>query len=394
MSLVLDHISTSLGREQHLRDVDLTLAPGSFNVIVGRTLAGKSSLLRVIAGLDRPDTGRVVLDGEDITRTSVQQRPVAMVYQQFVNYPSLTVYENIASPLRLRKAEGIDARVRGLARTLRIEPYLDRLPGQLSGGQQQRVAIARALAKPASLLLLDEPLVNLDYKLREELREELRGILSEREVTVLYATSEPSEAMSLGGQVVLMHEGRAVQQAPTLEVYHRPATPTAARLFSDPPMNLLPARVRAGEAELPGGVRVPLPDHLSELSEREYVIGIRACDCFLDPLDRPSATLRGRVELSEISGAETFVYVRLGAQPGDDGGDGGDGDSRDSSDSGHSLDSFADEPAEATLIVEEEGVHHYELGADIEVHLDAARLIAFAPEHDDDAEPRLVASYQ
>src|SRR5262249_52551192 len=161
--------------------------PGSFNVVLGRTLAGKTSLLRLLAGLDHPTSGRILLDGRDITRTSVRKRSVAMVYQQFINYPSFTVRANIASPLRVRKAKDTDARGRALGAALGLEPLLERLPGQLSGGQQQRVAIARALAKDADLLLLDEPLVNLDYKLREGLRDELRTIFRARGSTVVYA---------------------------------------------------------------------------------------------------------------------------------------------------------------------------------------------------------------
>ncbi|HWU91332.1 MAG TPA: ATP-binding cassette domain-containing protein, partial [Kofleriaceae bacterium] len=147
MALVLEHVSKVVGEEHHLREIDLTIEPGSFNVVLGRTLAGKTSLLRLLAGLDRPTSGRIVKDGSDITRTPVRQRSVAMVYQQFINYPSFTVRENIASPLRVRNAQGIDERVRELGAMLGIEHLFDRLPGQLSGGQQQRVAIARALAK-------------------------------------------------------------------------------------------------------------------------------------------------------------------------------------------------------------------------------------------------------
>ena len=192
MALHLHNVCKHVADEVHLADVSLTIKPGSLTVLLGHTLAGKTSLLRIIAGLDRPTFGRISLAGKDITRTTVRQRSVAMVYQQFVNYPSFTVRQNIASPLRLMRASNIDERVQALAERLRIAPYLDRLPGQLSGGQQQRVAIARALAKGADFLLLDEPLVNLDYKLREQLRAELRAIFTERDMTVLYATSEPT----------------------------------------------------------------------------------------------------------------------------------------------------------------------------------------------------------
>ena len=171
-SMSLRAVSRLVGDELHLDDVSLTLDAGQLYVLLGQTSAGKTSLMRVMAGLDRPTEGKVMLGGSDVTQLSVRQRNVAMVYQQFVNYPSFTVYDNIASPLRLKgmRRADIDKRVRETAELLHIEKLLDRLPAELSGGQQLRCAIARALVKEAELLLLDEPLVNLDYKLREELR--------------------------------------------------------------------------------------------------------------------------------------------------------------------------------------------------------------------------------
>ena len=187
MSLSLEGITKKVGLETHVDNVSLSFEPGSRNVLLGRTLAGKTSLLRLMAGLDRPTSGRVLVNGKDVTGKSVRKRSIAMVYQQFINYPSLTVYKNIASPLKiagLEKAE-IDRRVREIAEMLHIENLMDRLPAELSGGQQQRIAIARALVKETELLLLDEPLVNLDYKLREELRAELQDIFERREAIVV-----------------------------------------------------------------------------------------------------------------------------------------------------------------------------------------------------------------
>ena len=357
MALVLEHVGKTVGKERHLAGIDLTIEPGSFNVVLGRTLAGKTSLLRILAGLDRPTSGRVVKDGKDITRTGVRERSVAMVYQQFINYPSFTVRENIASPLRVRKAPDADARVRELGAMLRIEQLFDRLPGQLSGGQQQRVAIARALAKDAELLLLDEPLVNLDYKLREGLRDELRAIFRARSTTVLYATTDPAEALALGGRTILMHEGRVIQHAPTLEVYHRPASAAAAMVFSDPPMSLFEVAVSKGAAQLGSGVPVPLPGYLKGLAEGDYRLGIRASDCSLRPREG-LVPVPGEVELSEISGSETFVYLRHDGAP---------------------------------FIVQENGVFHHELGAELTFYLDPEKLLAFQP---DRAGGALVASYR
>src|SRR2546430_3316215 len=172
MSVTLDHVTRTVDGIPAIRDVSLTLERGTLSVLLGPTLSGKTSIMRLLAGLDKPTTGRVLVDGKDVTGVDVRQRSVAMVYQQFVNYPSLTVYENIASPLRQGAkrvpAAEIDSQVREAARLLHIGNLLDRMPHQLSGGQQQRTAIARAIVKGADILLLDEPLVNLDYKLREE----------------------------------------------------------------------------------------------------------------------------------------------------------------------------------------------------------------------------------
>jgi glycerol transport system ATP-binding protein len=187
MGISLQDVDKIVGREIHLKNINLEFESGSRNVLLGRTLAGKTSLLRIMAGIDRPSHGKILIDGKDTTGLWVRKRSVAMVYQQFINYPSLTVYKNIASPLKVSgvpKAE-IDRRVRETAEMLHIDDLLDRLPAELSGGQQQRISIARALVKDAQLLLLDEPLVNLDYKLREELRIELQEIFERREAIVV-----------------------------------------------------------------------------------------------------------------------------------------------------------------------------------------------------------------
>ncbi|MES2541204.1 MAG: ATP-binding cassette domain-containing protein, partial [Pseudomonadota bacterium] len=181
MTLELQEVSRSVAGRAHIHPTDLTLKNGTMNVLLGPTLSGKTSLMRLMAGLDKPSTGRLVWEGRDVTGVKVQDRKVAMVYQQFINYPGLTVYENIASPLRLmgKQAAEIDKAVRQTAEMLRLTPMLTRKPLELSGGQQQRCALARALVKGAGLVLLDEPLANLDYKLREELRRELTDLFSE-----------------------------------------------------------------------------------------------------------------------------------------------------------------------------------------------------------------------
>ena len=261
MQLRLENLSKAVGAQTHIYPLDLDLAPG-INVLLGRTLAGKTTLMRLIAGLDQPTTGRVRVDGVDVTGVPVRERKLAMVYQQFINYPSFTVFDNIASPLKLEglpRAE-IEARVRQVAAKLHIDHLLERLPAALSGGQQQRTALARALVKNTNLILLDEPLVNLDYKLREEMRVELAALFADGRASVVYATTEPTEALLMGGHVAVLDSGRVIQHGRVGEVYRRPASTRVAAAFSDPPMNLFDARVEpAGAGPLGSACGSPCP---------------------------------------------------------------------------------------------------------------------------------------
>ena len=207
MELRLEGVGKKFGAQQWLYELSMDVRPGAVTVLLGATQAGKTSLMRIMAGLDVPSVGRVLVDGVNVVGVPVRERNVAMVYQQFINYPSMTVFDNIASPLKLRGEKNIAQRVNGLAEKLHIEMLLERFPAELSGGQQQRVALARALAKGAPLMLLDEPLVNLDYKLREELRDELTALFSTGDSTVIYATTEPGEALLLGGYTAVLDAG-------------------------------------------------------------------------------------------------------------------------------------------------------------------------------------------
>jgi glycerol transport system ATP-binding protein len=310
MQLTLERIEQRQGPQPFLYPMDIQLVPNAVTVLLGATLAGKTTLMRVMAGLDKPSQGRVLVDGQDVTGKSVRDRNVAMVYQQFINYPSLTVAQNIASPLKLRREANIDARVLALASKLHIEPFLQRLPAELSGGQQQRVALARALAKKAPLMLLDEPLVNLDYKLREELRDELSQLFAAGESTVVYATTEPTEALLLGGYTAVMDAGELLQYGPTNEVFRRPKSIRVARAFSDPPMNLLPGRAHAKGILLHDTLTLPMRTPAALLGDAaEVTVGLRASTLRVQA--RPGdVALPGRVELAEISGSDTFVHVR------------------------------------------------------------------------------------
>src|SRR3954462_11215911 len=259
MTVTLEHVTRSVDGIPTILDVSLTLDRATLSVLLWPTLSGKTSIMRLLAGLDRPTTGRVLVDGKDVTGVDMRQRSVAMVYQQFINYPSFTVYENIASPLRVQgkpRAE-IEKRGQEAARLLKLEPYLNRTPLQLSGGQQQRTAIARALVKGADLVLLDEPLANLDYKLREELRAELPRIFEASGAIFVYATTEPSEALLLGGDTICMWEGQALQAGQTSRVYRHPDTLRVAQVFSDPPLNLVDIRKKKDAVEYAGAISAP-----------------------------------------------------------------------------------------------------------------------------------------
>ncbi len=309
MELRLAGISHEVGAQTWLYPLSLDLVPRAVTVLLGATQAGKTSLMRLMAGLDAPTAGQVIADGRDVTGMPVRQRNVSMVYQQFINYPSMTVFDNIASPLKLRGEPGIAARVQELAARLHIEPFLKRLPAELSGGQQQRVALARALAKQAPLMLLDEPLVNLDYKLREELRDELSQLFAAGESTVVYATTEPTEALLLGGYTAVLDAGELLQYGPTTEVFHRPQSIRVARAFSDPPMNLVPGTAGDGGVVLATGAHIACrlppvqPARLASLT-----VGLRA-NALRVQQRGDDVALAGTVELAEISGSDTFVHV-------------------------------------------------------------------------------------
>jgi glycerol transport system ATP-binding protein len=349
VSLKLETVSKKVGKEVHIDGISLELSPGSLNVLLGRTLSGKTSLMRLIAGLDQPSSGRILFDGRDVTGLSVRKRDVAMVYQQFINYPSMTVFDNIASPLRRRRLDraDIDRRVRRMAEMLHIEPLLDRLPSELSGGQQQRTAIARALVKGARLLLLDEPLVNLDYKLREEMREELRDLFGDGRTLVVYATTEPVEALILGGHTAVLHEGRLVQFGPTLQVYGQPANTLSGAIFSDPPMNFIDAILSDDRVTLGDGTHLPLAAHDRRLPPGPCRIGIRATHLSVRRRSDLEVAITAQVELSEISGSESFIHLRHQG---------------------------------VALVAQEEGVHSYGLGDTIPIYIDPTRIFVFAPD--------------
>lgn len=346
MSVVAEQISLKVDGEDWLYPFDLALEPGSFTTVIGATRAGKTSLLRVLAGLATPTTGRLIVDGRDVTGLNVRKRSVGMVYQEFVNYPGKTVFENIAAPLRNAKesADAIRKRVGEVTEIVGISELLERYPLELSGGQQQRVAIARTIARKRALVLLDEPLVNLDYKLREHLRSEFRRIFTDSDTIAVYASSEPREALILCGDMLVMSEGRVIQHGPAVEVYARPETVTAARQISDPPMSIIPARMSVNGARrwLVHGEPIGAePAHTAELTEGDYQLGVYPHQL---STDRSRPGVHTVVDFVEVSGSNSFIYARAG---------------------------------DAMLAIKEKGVHGHRIGDAVQVNFDTAHMLVF-----------------
>jgi len=308
MAIELKAVSKHVGAETHIYETSLTFKSGLFNILLGTTRSGKTTLMRLMAGLEKPSTGEVWFDGSNVTGIPVQKRSVAMVYQSFINYPNFTVFNNIASPLKVAgvlKSE-LTHRVHQIADLLKLTPMLHRLPSELSGGQQQRTALARALAKGADLVLLDEPLANLDYKLREELREDLPKLFAGSGTTIVYATSEPLEALMLGGYTATLSAGHLVQFGETPVIYRNPSTLESAKVFSDPPINTATVEKRDGWIHLSEKVKWNIPERLSLLPDGPYTIGLRPYHLL------PSGTgikVTGVVEIAELSGSESIIHL-------------------------------------------------------------------------------------
>ena len=316
MSLELKNISMKVDGQTHIYDTNLKLKKGTMNVLLGRTSSGKTTLMRIMAGLDVPTSGKILWNGEDVTGMKVQKRKIAMVYQQFINYPSMTVYENIATPLRIMKKDEdfIDKAVRKTASLMRLDGMLHRKPNELSGGQQQRCALARSLVKGSGLVLLDEPLANLDYKLREELREEIPKLFEESGAIFVYATTEPEEALLLGGNVATLWEGKITQFGKTSEVYHNPKDATTAKVFSNPSMNFLNIRVEKGFMHFGKNEKFAINEDLKDLEDGHYLAGFRPNHLKLDQKNDNCFKLCTHLDVTEITGSETFLHMSYDEQ--------------------------------------------------------------------------------
>lgn len=314
MSVELKNISKKVGAETHIYPTNIKLEINGFNILLGTTLSGKTTLLRLIAGLEKPSSGEIWFKGKNVTGVSVQKRNLSMVYQQFINYPNMTVYENIASPLRVagETKQSIRSQVEKIAELLKLGPMLQRMPNELSGGQQQRTALARALVKKSELVLLDEPLANLDYKLREELREELPKLFRDSSTTVIYATTEPSEALLFGGYTATLRQGRITQYGVTADIYRKPIDIISAQVFSEPPLNTTSVTKQGKKFVLSDSVQWEADKAYQGLSDGAYTLGFRPHHITLDRKSENSLPVHGRVAITEISGSESVVHLNVG----------------------------------------------------------------------------------
>ncbi|WP_394425779.1 sn-glycerol-3-phosphate import ATP-binding protein UgpC [Vreelandella stevensii] len=295
---------TYAGNVAAVKGIDLHIEDGEFVVLVGPSGCGKSTLLRMVAGLETITEGTLKIGERVVNRLEPAERDIAMVFQNYALYPHMTVYNNLAYGLKNRgfKKHDIDQRVRAAAKMLEIEEYLERKPRKLSGGQRQRVAMGRALVREPSAFLFDEPLSNLDAKLRVQMRVEIKQLQRRLKTTSLYVTHDQLEAMTLGDRLVVLNAGNIEQVGTPMEIYTRPATLFVAQFIGSPAMNILPLAYLAPQ------------DHqgvLSQLPEGTDTLGIRPDDMLLTPPAEPHIALRATLMLYEAAGAESHLYVHL-----------------------------------------------------------------------------------
>ncbi|WP_377299219.1 ABC transporter ATP-binding protein [Rhizobium sp. SGZ-381] len=307
-NIVIDNIRKSFGAFQALKEVSLTINDGEFVSLLGPSGCGKTTLLRIIAGLETATSGDISIGGRSVIGLPPKDRGLAMVFQNYAVFPHMTVYENVAFGLRMQKAD--DARVRKqvekAAGLLHIEPYLDRYPNKLSGGQRQRVAVARALAVEPGVLLMDEPLSNLDALLRLEMRTELKTVLQAAGTTTIYVTHDQTEAMGLSDRIAVVHDGRIEQLATPVEVYNHPATRFVGGFIGNPPMNFITMPVLDGQVTL-GSERLSVP-----ASSGDIVLGLRGETVERAPTGQG---LEMQVRVAEPMGSHLLLTGSILGQP-------------------------------------------------------------------------------
>jgi multiple sugar transport system ATP-binding protein len=282
--------------------LELHIEDGEFMVLVGPSGSGKTTALRMLAGLEEVDAGAILIGGRDVTDVPPKARDVSMVFQNYALYPYLTVGANIGFPLKVAKVKKADRekRVREVAKLLGLEEYLERKPAQLSGGQRQRVAMGRAIVRLPSVFLMDEPLSNLDAKLRVQMRADIAALQADFGITTVYVTHDQAEAMTLGHRVAVLRDGRLQQCGPPRELYERPANVFVAGFIGSPAMNLCPVPLGSNGAVSVGGVSVPVP---RGIDGDKLVVGLRP-----ESLELAGEGIPARVEVVEDVGADAFVF--------------------------------------------------------------------------------------
>ncbi|CAB4729864.1 MAG: sn-glycerol-3-phosphate ABC transporter ATP-binding protein UgpC [Actinobacteria bacterium] len=304
-----------------VNDVSIDIADGEFVILVGPSGCGKSTLLRMIVGLEDITSGDLMIGDKRVNDLAPRERNLAMVFQNYALYPHLTVYENIAFPLRLAKTsnEEIDRLVRDASKTLELDEHLDRKPGNLSGGQRQRVAMGRAIVRQADAFLFDEPLSNLDAKLRGQMRTEIARLQKRLGITTVYVTHDQTEAMTLGDRVAVLKRGLLQQLASPRELYENPGNLFVAGFIGSPPMNFLPAEVDGTSVKLPfGSVEIPADKAEKVAGKGLLIAGIRPEhfeDAAIAEQQGSASTFKATVEVVEWLGNETYAYIPFEAPP-------------------------------------------------------------------------------
>jgi multiple sugar transport system ATP-binding protein len=363
-----------------VEDLDLAIADGEFMVLVGPSGCGKTTALRMVAGLEEISEGQVLIGEQVVNEAEPGDRDIAMVFQNYALYPHMSVRDNVGFGLRMRKIgrEEIDRQVTEISRTLGLEDLLDRKPRQLSGGQRQRVAMGRAIVREPSAFLMDEPLSNLDARLRVEMRGEISRIQRRVETTTIYVTHDQVEAMTMGDRVAVLRRGRLQQVAPPQELFDSPANLFVASFIGSPQMNMLQGSLELdgdGVAVMLGDQRLVLPDHragpLRGNAGREVAVGIRP-EFTSAPTERDDARLRGELRVAETLGAETLMHLEVPVPP---------VRSEEVQEVARDTDAAALDDLthadRATFLARFAGSHHPRPGAQVEAALDRAKLYFF-----------------
>ncbi len=320
VSVELVKVTKKFGKVTAVENVSLEIPHGKFTALLGPSGSGKTTILYLIAGIYKPTAGKILFDGKDVTRLKPNERNVGLVFQNYALYPHMKVYDNIAFPLRLARkpTSYIDRRVKRIARMLNIDHLLDRYPAQLSGGQQQRVALARALVKEPSVLLLDEPLSNIDAILRVRIRSELKRLQKDLGITAIYVTHDQSEALAMADKIVVINNGRVQQEGTPQEIYNYPRNVFVASFIGNPPANIFRAKLDVSEAPcilLPGSKYCPtgfIKKRLSSLRLKEVLVGFRPEDAELrEEISLDGIYFYGEVYTLEPLGREVVVTVKI-----------------------------------------------------------------------------------